>query len=145
MILKVWQNNKKWLVFMNIYALPSTLDLKANLLSQFIQRKENTSSNSILTEYSVFDWIFGHLPTYYYCKTIICRRVRYFKNSQMIKYYPKTYSWNSRSMKTKNYERNCARCITLKNHFLWFTLGCMNVMRIKIYKNEMKVKINYVL
>ena len=40
---------------MNIYALPSTLDLKANLLSQFIQRKENTSSNSILTEYSVFD------------------------------------------------------------------------------------------
>ena len=41
---------------MNICALSNTLDLKADLLSQFMQRKENTSSNSILTEQS-----FAHL------------------------------------------------------------------------------------
>ena len=35
-----------------------------------------------------------------------------------------------KSTKTKNFEINYTRYTTLKNHFLWFTMGHMTVMRI---------------
>ena len=57
------QNNQKWLVFINVHVLSNRLDIKSYLLSQFIQRKqENNSSNSIFTEYSVFDWMLVIFP-----------------------------------------------------------------------------------
>ena len=34
------------------------------------------------------------------------------------------------STKTKNYLKNYVRYTTLKNYFLWFTLGRMTIMRI---------------
>ena len=47
-------DQSKRLVLINVHALPNTLDISTYLLSQCIQRKqENTSSNSILSEYSV--------------------------------------------------------------------------------------------
>ena len=64
---------------------------------------------------------------------VICRRVTYFTDSAMIKYYQKTCSWNSKSTKNKNYVKNYDRCTTLKHDFLWFTLGHMTVMRISKY------------
>ena len=62
--------------------------------------------------------------------TMICRRVTYFTDLEMIEYYQKTCSCNSKSKKTKNYLRNYSRYTTLKNNFLLFTLGHMTVMRI---------------
>ena len=60
--------------------------------------------------------------------TMICRRVKYFRWSEIIEYYGKKCSWNSMSMKTKNYVRNYTRYTTLKSHFLWFTLGYTTVV-----------------
>ena len=45
---------------------------------------------------------------------MICRRVTYFTDSEMIEYYKKTCDWNSKSMETKNYIRNYARYAMLK-------------------------------
>ena len=54
----------------------------------------------------------------------------YFIDLEMIEYYQKMCCWNSKSLKTKNYVTNYARYAMLKNHFLWFMLGHMTVMRI---------------
>ena len=61
---------------------------------------------------------------------MICGRATYFTDSEMIKYYQKACDWNSKSTKTKNDVINYARYIMLKNQLLWFTLGCMTVMKI---------------
>ena len=45
---------------------------------------------------------------------MICRRVTYFADSEMIKCYQKTCGRNSKSTKNKKYGRNYARCTTLK-------------------------------
>ena len=51
----------------------------------------------------------------------------WFRNDRIL---PKKYDWNSKSMKTKNYVTNFGRHTTLKNHFLWFTLGSITIMRV---------------
>ena len=43
---------------------------------------------------------------------------------------PKKKQLKWKSTETKNYMINYARYTTLKNHFLWFTLGHVTVMRI---------------
>ena len=43
---------------------------------------------------------------------------------------PKNVQLKKKSMKTGNYVINYARYTTLKNHFLWFMLGRVTVMRI---------------
>ena len=43
---------------------------------------------------------------------------------------PKNVRLKQKSTKTKNYVINYARYTTLKNHFLWFTLGRVTVIRI---------------
>ena len=58
----------------------------------------------------------------------------------MIKYYQKTCSWNSKSTKTKYYLRNYGRYTMLKNHLLWFMLGCMTVMRISKQNYDIQLK-----
>ena len=62
---------------------------------------------------------------------MIYKRVTYFTDSEMIEYYQKTCGRNSKSTKTKSYVRNYARYTMLKNHLLWFMLGCMTVMRLQ--------------
>ena len=51
---------------------------------------------------------------------MICRRVTHFTDSEMVKYYQKTWGSNSKSAKTKNYITNYARYTMLKNHGLWW-------------------------
>ena len=46
---------------------------------------------------------------------MICEKAIYFTDSEMVKYYQKTCSSNSKFKKTKNYVTNYARCTTLKN------------------------------
>ena len=50
-----------------------------------------------------------------------------FGNGQIL---PKNVKLKWKSTKTKNFEINYARYTTLKNHFLWFTMGRMTVKRI---------------
>ena len=69
---------------------------------------------------------------------MISGRATYFTDLEMVEYYQKICSWNSKSTTNKNYRRNYARCTTLKNHFLWFMLGCMTVVNI----SKMIVKFN---
>ena len=61
---------------------------------------------------------------------MICRRATYSTDSEMIEYYQKTWGRNSKSTKNKNYVTNYARCTTLKNELLWFTLRRIPVLRI---------------
>ena len=61
---------------------------------------------------------------------MICRRVTYFTDSEMIEYYQKTCGWNSKSAKIKDYITNNTRYTTLKNDFSWFMLRHTTVMRI---------------
>ena len=61
---------------------------------------------------------------------MICRRLTCFRDLEIIEYYQKTCNWNSTSTKIKNYVISYARYTTLKNHSLWFMLGCTTVMRI---------------
>ena len=51
---------------------------------------------------------------------MICRRVTHFTDSEMVKYYQKTWGSNSKSAKTKNCITNYARYTMLKNHGLWW-------------------------
>ena len=62
----------------------------------------------------------------------------YFTDLEMIQYYQKTYGWN-KSTKTKNYVINYARYTTLKNHFLWFMLGRVTVMRISKWNSDLQL------
>ena len=59
----------------------------------------------------------------YRSSDIFCR----FGNDQIL---PKNVQLKWNSTKTKNYLINYTRYLTLKNHFLLFTLGCMTVGRI---------------
>ena len=54
---------------------------------------------------------------------MICRRLTYFTDLEIIEYYQKTCNWNNTSTKIKNYVISYARYTTLKNHSLWFILG----------------------
>ena len=70
---------------------------------------------------------------------MICEKAIYFTDLEMIKYYQKTCSSNSKFKKTKNYVTNYARCTTLKKYFLWFTLGHMTVMRISKLNSDLQL------
>ena len=59
---------------------------------------------------------------------MICRRVTYFTDLEMIEYYQKMCSWNSQSMKTKKYAKNYARYTMLKIISYVFLLGCMTLL-----------------
>ena len=51
---------------------------------------------------------------------MICSRTAtYFIDSEMIKYYRKTYGWNSKSTKNKNYSQTCS------NNHLYKTTTCL--------------------
>ena len=64
---------------------------------------------------------------------MICRRATDFTDLEMIEYYPKYVRLNMHG-----------KICTLKNHFLWFTLSHMTVMKIKISTKKMIVKFIYV-
>ena len=70
---------------------------------------------------------------------MICRRATYFTDSEIFEYYQKMCSRNSKSTKNKNYVQNYTRCTMLKNHFLWFTLGRMTVMRISKQNSDLQL------
>ena len=70
---------------------------------------------------------------------MLCRRATYFTDSEMIEYYQKMCGWNSKSAKTKNDVKSYARYPMLKNHFLWFALGCMTVMRIPTQNSDLQL------
>ena len=61
---------------------------------------------------------------------IICRSSDIFYRFGNDQILPKNVRLKWKSTKTKNYVIDYTRYTTLKNHFLWFTLGRMIVMRI---------------
>ena len=63
---------------------------------------------------------------------MVCRRATYFVHWGMIEYYQKVAGEIARQQKVKDiiYLRNYVKYTTLKNHFLWFMLGHITVMRI---------------
>ena len=62
---------------------------------------------------------------------MICRSINFFYRFGKDQILPKNVRLKQKSTKTKNYVINYARYTMLKNHFLWFTLGCVTVMRIQ--------------
>ena len=69
---------------------------------------------------------------------MICRRVTYFTDSEIIEYYQKTCSWNSKPAKTKNYITNYARYTMLKKSFLMVYVGTYDC-----YENNSDLQLAY--
>ena len=67
---------------------------------------------------------------------MICRTATYFTDLEMIEYYQKMCSWNSKSLKTKNYVTNYARYTMLNKKFLIVYVGmydCYKNIKIKLW------------
>ena len=67
---------------------------------------------------------------------MICKRVTYFTDLEIIEYYLKMCGWNSKSLKTKNYVTNYARYATLKKSFLMVYIGtydCYENIKTKLW------------
>ena len=70
---------------------------------------------------------------------MICRSSNIFYRFGNDPILPKNVRLKYKSRKTKNYIINYARYIKLENHFLWFTLEHVTVMRISKINSDLQL------